>query len=69
MEKIIEEMKEEKKLTQKKLNNLEEKEDKSSSKLKKGVKIFGLIFIIIGLLILTVLITPYLLQFPLGWGT
>ena len=69
MEKIFEEMKEEKKLTRKRLRNLEEKEDNSGSELKKRIKIIGLIFIIISLIILTVLITPYLLQFPLGWGT
>ena len=69
MEKIFKEMKEEKKLTRKRLRNLEEKEDNSGSELKKRIKIIGLIFIIISLIILTEVITPYLLQFSLGWGT
>ena len=67
MEKIIQEMKEEKNLTRKKLKNPKEKEEPFYSKLKKRIKILGLIIILISLGILTVFLVPYLLQFPLGW--
>jgi len=67
MEKIIQEMKEEKNLTGKKSKNLEEREEPFYSKLKKRTKNIGLIIILISLGILTVFLVPYLLQFPLGW--